>query len=359
AMFALPFTNLDLLRKVIKYQKTTSMDLINENITDSRVRLILCSIGFYSVMNVMTIALLWHTYIEDFWYPIGGMQSFANLFADLIEESGGTVSLRTRVDQIMVENGVAAGVRLADGREIRSQFVVSNIDWKQTFVKLIDRNHLEEEFVSRIERARVSETTFCVHLGTDLDKGAFEGLAHHICYLPSYARHFSERDPSDPDFFRDCSIWLALPSICDDSLAPQGKSVVVLMTYAPYDYLGKWKTEDGRRTEAYRKLKEKVADQLIATAEGVIPGLSRHTVVRDIATPLTYERYTLNSEGASAGWNWDPRCAFASRYKSSAGSLKTPITNLLTCGHWCYSPGSVPTAMLTGRMAADMIGSID
>jgi phytoene dehydrogenase-like protein len=358
AMFSFPFTNISLLRNVIQYQRMTSLDFIDEYITDARLKLILVTVSYYPVTSVMVMAGLWYTFMKDYWYPIGGMQNFANLFADLIERNGGTISLGTRVDQIMVESGVAAGVKLADGRQVQSQFVVSNIDWKQTFAKLIERNYLEEEFVAHIEKAKVSETTFCVYLGTNLDRSSFEGLAHHVYYLPSYSKHFSERDVSDPDFFRDCVIWLALPSISDHSLAPRGKSVVTLMTNAPYDYLGKWKTEDGRRTEAYRKLKEKIADQLIAIAERVIPGLSRHIVVRQIATPLTYERYTLNSEGASAGWSWDPRYAYTSRYKSSAGSLRTPITNLLTCGHWCYHPGGVPSAMLTGWMVADMIHSM-
>ena len=150
---------------------------------------------------------------------------------------------------------------------------------------------------------------------------------------------------------------ISLPSLRDDSRAPQSKSVVVLSAVAPYDYLRKWKTKDGNRTEAYRKLKEEVADQLIANAEAIIPGLSRHIVVRDIATPLTYERYTLNCEGASVGWSWDPTHTFATGQSLSTGSLKTSIDNLFTCGHWCFSPGSMLAAMLTGRMVADVISS--
>jgi len=356
-VFSSPFINLDFIKNIARYQKTTSLDLINRHITDDKLRLILTSISYYPVMNAVTIAGVWYSFMEDYWYPIGGMQNFANLFADLIERNGGTISRRTRVDQIKVENGVATGVKLADGRELQSKFVVSNADWKQTFTRLIDRQCLEEEFTAQVEKAKVSESTFCVYLGTDLNKSTLQGLAHHNFYLPSYGKTFLEKDANDPDFFRDCSIEISLPSSSDDSLAPQGSSVVTLTTLAPYDYLGNWKTEDGRRTGAYQELKEKVADQLIAIAGGVIPGLSRHIVVREMSTPLSYERFTSNSEGASAGWSWDPRLTLTTSYSSSTGSLKTPIGNLFTCGHWCFSPGSVPTAMLTGRTVADMIKS--
>ena len=357
AMFSFPFTNLDFIKNIVRYQKTTSMDLLNRYVSDSRLRLILVSIGYYPVMSAMMTAGVWYSFMDDYWYPIGGMQKFNNLFTELIGENGGTIILRTRVDQIVVENGLATGVRLADGREVKSESVVSNIDWKQTFTRLIDRCHLEEAFITQIEKASVSETMFCVYLGTDFDKNSFQGLVHHNIYLPSYSRLFSEKDANDPNFFRDCGIEISLPSLIDDSRAPQDRSVVTLTTFAPYDYLGKWKTKDGKRMEAYRELKREVADQLIATAEGVIPGLSQHIVVRDIATPLTYERYTLNSEGASVGWSYDPAHIFTTKYNSSVGSLKTPIGNLFTCGHWCFSPGSVPTAMLTGRMVADLISS--
>ncbi|UCC91091.1 MAG: NAD(P)/FAD-dependent oxidoreductase [Dehalococcoidia bacterium] len=354
ALFSIPFTNLSFIRNLMRYQKTTSQDLINRHLTDSKLRLIFASLG-YPLMSAMTTVGMWYSFMKDYWYPIGGMQNFANLFTDLIGQNGGTISLRTRVDQIMVEGGVAIGVKLADGREVRSKFVVSNIDWKQTFTKLIDRQYLEEEFVTQIDKAEVSESAFCVYLGTDLDKRCFEGLAHHIAYFPAYSKSFLEKDTNDPNFFQDCSIGITLPSLSDDSLAPQGKSVVVLTAFAPYDYLGKWKTKNGKRTETYRKLKQEVADQLIAIAEGVILGLSQHITIRDIATPLTYERCTLNSEGATAGWSWDPRLTFTTKYSSSVGSLRTPIGNMFTCGHWCFSPGGVPTAMLTGRMVVDII----
>lgn len=353
-MLSFPITNLGFVKNVRQYEGKTSLDLIDRHITDSRPRHILRSLG-YPVMSAMMTGGMWYSWLDDYWYPIGGMQKFANLFANLVEENGSTISLGTKVDQVIVGDGMAKGVKLVDGREIHSKFVVSNVDWKQTFATLIKREYLDEQFVARIEKAAVSESMFCVYLGTDLDPSLFEGLAHHIFYFPAYGPSFPEKDINDPDFFKRCGMEISIPSIVDDSLAPQGKSVVTLTTFAPYDYLGRWKTEGGQRTEAYRRLKEKVADQLIATAEGVIPDLSKHIVVKEIATPLTYERYTLNTHGASVGWNWNPRYALTKEYASSVGSLRTPIKNLFTVGHWSYSPGALPPAMLTGKVVAHTI----
>jgi phytoene dehydrogenase-like protein len=357
AMFSFPFTNFGFIKNMKRYQKTTSLDLIEQHLTDSKAKFILSSLG-YPIMSTMTTVGMWYSWLEDYWYPIGGMQNFANLFADFIEHNGGTISLRTKVDRIMVENDMATGVRLANGTEIRSKFVVSNIDWRQTFTKLIDRQYLKGEFLTQIEKAKVSETMFCVYLGAELDKSSFEGLAHHIFYFPAYGKPFLEKNANDSQFFRDCGVEISLPSLVDDSLAPQGKSVVTLTTMAPYNYLNYWRTENGKRTEAYRRLKEEIAERLIAIAEGIIPDLSKHIVVKEIATPLTYERYTLNSEGATVGWSWDPKYVLTTKYSSSVGSLRTSIKNLFTVGHWCYCPGGVPSAMLTARMVADIIKGV-
>ena len=130
------------------------------------------------------------------------------------------------------------------------------------------------------------------------------------------------------------------------------------MTMAPYDYFSKKVTNIHKRNRDYRDLKASISKQLINIAEEIIPNLRNHIVSEDVATPLTYERYTSNSEGASAGWNWNPRYGLRTNYSSRFGSLKTPIRNLLTCGHWCLTPGSVPSSMITGKTVAEIIKAV-
>ncbi|HHW14636.1 MAG TPA: hypothetical protein GXX28_06850, partial [Firmicutes bacterium] len=148
-------------------------------------------------------------------------------------------------------------------------------------------------------------------------------------------------------------------SVSDPALAPPGQSSLVLQCMSAYGWMDRWGTgasggEGGgaRRTARYQELKAFVTEQLIRTAERVIPNLRRRIVVQDAATPLTLERYTLNSEGATAGWTWDPR---RSPFKGMGGRYKTPVTNLFEAGHWTGSPGGVPTAALSARMVADLV----
>lgn len=99
---------------------------------------------------------------------------------------------------------------------------------------------------------------------------------------------------------------------------------------------------------AYRRAKERAVASAVRRAERLFPGLGDRTVTQDAASPLTYERYTGNRAGASAGWSWDPA------HKPIKGG-KGPIAGLVTIGHWAYAPGGIPTALITGYMVGQSL----
>jgi len=72
--------------------------------------------------------------------------------------------------------------------------------------------------------------------------------------------------------------------------------------------------------------------------------------VQDAASPLTYERYTSNWQGATTGWSWNP--AHAPRFKLAKD---LPIQNFYAVGHYTFNPGGVPTAMVTAWYIARAI----
>ena len=112
--------------------------------------------------------------------------------------------------------------------------------------------------------------------------------------------------------------------------------------------MGNWKKQkDGTCGEEYLQLKEAVADKLIASAEKIIPGLTNHIVIKDIATPLTFERYTLNSYGASMGWFPAPGGGMRSQ--------RTPIRNLYQASAWTFPGASIYAVVPSGRNAAQLV----
>ncbi|MBA7649181.1 hypothetical protein ES703_56975 [subsurface metagenome] len=104
----------------------------------------------------------------------------------------------------------------------------------------------------------------------------------------------------------------------------------------------------GHRGTSYRATKEKVADSLICQAEKVIPNLSQHILVKEVATPATIARYTLNRGGAGMGWDQTPEEAI------KPGQV-TPVRQLYLVGQWTYPQGSVPGVVGSGWILANLI----
>ena len=278
-----------------------------------------------------------------FYYPKGGAQALADVFAKGVTKHGGELVLKAMVTKILVQDGKATGVELADGNKIRSRYVVSNADGRQTFLQLIGEQHLSPKFTKELKETRLTDPIFLISLGVDMDLKAmgFDGAT--IVYNRS--DNIDDLWSGDPE---KCSLWIMMHSLRDSSLAPEGMATVQIMTPFPYNYMDYWKREiDGTRGKEYTELKETLADKLITAAEEVIPHLSEHIVCKDVATPLTFERYTLNSEGASHGWFPAPGAKMRSQ--------KTPIKNLYQAGHWTFPGFSIFSVVLSGRSAAQLV----
>ncbi|HIH97864.1 MAG TPA: NAD(P)/FAD-dependent oxidoreductase [Thermoplasmata archaeon] len=327
--------------KMLRYLKKTNEEIIAPLFRDQKLKKILYRLmpPNYSLSNQIGMVSK-----GDYRYPKKGTsQALSNLLAETYQANGGDLSLNMVVNKILIENGVARGVELANGEQIKASYVISNGDARLTFLKLVGKEWLDEEFVKELKR-EVCASLFLVSLGVNMDlKEKFGGEMIH--YIPD----LDELETSDPS---KCPIEIIIYSNRDLSLAPPGKSTVAIAAGIPYDYMNNWNTENGERGEAYRKLKEEVADQLIKTAGNVIPRLSEHIACKDIATPLTYERYTLNSKGSMMGWDPTPE-NMSKMFKTR--KQDTPIKNLYQVGHWTFPGGGAPTVMISGKNCAKQI----
>jgi phytoene dehydrogenase-like protein len=289
----------------------------------------------------------------DYYYPEEGMQSLPDILGNYIVEKGGQIQTLTRVTKISVKNGQATGVELEDGRNIRSKYVITAADMKRTFLELIEDHVLPPDFLARIEKTEIGESAVCVFLGTDLpaEKLPIQGCSH--LYIHPDLQGIEAADRMKNDFFSRTPVEMSIPCLNNPALAPPGKSGIIISALAKSGFSHDWETQEGKPTPAYYALKEKVADQLINIAQKVIPGLEEHILLREIATPHTYRRYTLNSGGSICGWTYDRNTTFHRKGTTGMGkSMFTPVRNLLQAGHWTVYPGGAPVCILSGRMAA-------
>ena len=310
--------------------------------------------GFgYPDMSAALIGPALAAFLDDYWTVKKGFQSWADVLADNFRALGGELRLGTPVDKIITKDRAAVGVE-ARGEFFPADWVISAADYKKTFLAwLDDRSLLPAEFVKKVSETAVSEGIVTAYLGLSLppaELGKYLKAPHASYRDPSLAADFRQ-GADDPDYFKKAGAGLYSPSLHDASLAPTGKSSLMIQAVAPTHWMNNWGGGDRQR---YRGLKEEVKRELVAKAAAVIPGLEAHIEYSDLATPLTYERFTANTDGATSAWSWNPHNKF---YRSPLGvHIDTPVKNLLIGSCWSAQIGGVPSAINAARRCARRIG---
>jgi phytoene dehydrogenase-like protein len=122
------------------------------------------------------------------------------------------------------------------------------------------------------------------------------------------------------------------------------------MAGSPTGWMDNWGGGDRNK---YKQLKEKAGDALIKNACRLIPGLSAYIEFQDAATPLTYERFTGNSGGATSAWSWNPKKKFYQKITDMG--VDTPVKNLYIGSCWANQMGGVPGALIAAYVCTKKI----
>lgn len=258
---------------------------------------------------VLLHAALMDHYLKGAYYPKGGGQVIPARLVDVIRAHGGEVRTRATVARIIIEDGRACGVRMANGDEHRAPVIVSNADLKRTFLELIGREHAPADVVAKVEGYRMALPLFCVYLGLDIDLSERMPNTNFWCYDTfdlegMYQQCYEGKVPEE------LMMFITVASVKDphtDAIAPVGCTSMEVMTIVPPDYR-LWAVEDGpaqgekyHRNPDYRAFKDQITESLIDGAERIFPGLREHIVWKEAASPVTQERYTLSTGGTSYG----------------------------------------------------------
>jgi len=340
-----------LIRLFQKYANTTLPEFTSVYFDrDSSLYRLLKGTG-YPDMGAAILGGAMLSFFEDYWTVRTGMQSWADVLAENFKRLGGELRLRAKVEKIITQNGAAVGVA-CDGKDYKADYVLSAGDYKKTFLRLLDNSALiPAELKQKIESAPVSESFFTVYLGLDIPQ---EKMKEHL-KIPHVYYHEDNpeadiHNSGDEHFFENTWIMLYSPSLMNPDLAPQGKSSLMIQAMSPYKWMNNW---GGGNREIYKQLKEKAQSALIDKALALIPDLRNRIEFADAATPLTYERYSNNTDGASSAWSWNPRKKFHKNIMQA--QIKTPVKNLFISSCWSVQIGGVPSAIQAALECAKRI----
>jgi phytoene dehydrogenase-like protein len=129
----------------------------------------------------------------------------------------------------------------------------------------------------------------------------------------------------------------------DPNLAPEGKTAMNVMIPTSYEY---WKAlyDEGADHERYEAEKQRVALQVIHRLEQRFPGLEARVEMADVATPVTFERYTGNWQGSFEGWLPTPQ-----NVTRQIPKTLPDLENFYMVGQWVQAGGGLPSGVMTGR----------
>jgi len=303
-------------------------------------------------MSMLNLAIMWNVMAEEgIWFPEPGVHVLADLLRERLAAAGGELRLSTPVREIVVKDGRAAGVVTASGEPLAADWVVSNADYKTTFLELLDASALPGVDPGAVRDAAYTGSELCVYLGLRPEAVDLSALrAEHLFY-----RHEIRDGEGGPADFGDREIEICHWSRKAPSLVPAGREAIVLRAGHPYADFEPWRLGEKKRREGYAEFKKGLAAKLVGAAERALPGLSGAVEVMEAATPLTYRDWGGRFEGSIAGWSWAARPSVAG---TSKALVRTPVPGLLVAGAYASTElilGGVPTALATGNLAADIV----
>ncbi|HUR71203.1 MAG TPA: NAD(P)/FAD-dependent oxidoreductase [Candidatus Limnocylindrales bacterium] len=278
----------------------------------------------------------------------GGTGAISNAIADAARHFGAEIRTQVTVDQIMIKNGRATGVILATGEEIQAKTVVSSVDPKRTFLKMIDSQHLDAPFLQQVGNFKIRGSSAKVNLSLDAlpDFTSMPGNGPHLSGAISISPSldYIERAYDDAkygDFSRRPYMDIILPSMLDPSMAPPGKHVMsIFVQYAPYHLAsGTWPEK-----------REALGDAVIETLSEYAPNLKKIILHRQVVTPWDLEQEFGLTEGNIFQGELTLDQLFFLRPVPGWAKYRTPIKNLYMCGACTHPGGGVMAA--SGRLAA-------
>lgn len=281
--------------------------------------------------------------------PLGGSRIMIDWLCNQINACGSKVILNRRVVRIVTnKRNQAEGVVLENGDVLHARYVISTGDLQTLYETMLPSGAIPQRKREAVQNADLYYSNFTVFLGLDCDPATL-GFGEEMLYLTRENVPRKEQFNGNPD---TTALTVLAPSVRDPSVAPSGKGTLTIHCPATMNSHQVWHTEKDRmRGAAYRAFKQRFADTLIQRVEKEFaPGLSGHIEVMEAATPITYWRYTGNTDGTIMGTR-----PTGKNIRARISGCKTPVQNLLLAGHWAECGGGVPVAMKTAANAALLI----
>lgn len=271
--------------------------------------------------------------------PKGGAKAIVDALVRGVEKNGGSVFTNSHVNKIIVEEGEAVGVKLRKGDRVvkANKAVVSNLSvWDLFGNGILDKGAVDDSIIKEKMATPLGKSFMHLHIGFEMSREDLEKLEAHYMCINDWSRGVEAEDNA---------VLLSIPSVHDDSLAPDGYGVLHIYTPATEDF-SCWEGLD-RKSSEYKELKEERSQYLWTVLEKIIPDIRQRSKIVQVGTPLTHKRFLNRHQGS-----------YGPAIKAGEASFPfpgTPIKRLLACGDSCFPGIGVPAVAGSGLLTANSV----
>ncbi|HOA40812.1 MAG TPA: NAD(P)/FAD-dependent oxidoreductase [Halanaerobiales bacterium] len=279
-----------------------------------------------ALMAIMPLSFM---HRKEAGYPLGGSLNFAQEIEKKYTDLGGKVHYNCRVKKIIVKDCCTIGIELDNGKFIPADIVISACDGRTTLFEMLEGNYLPKRIKEFYHKPQLWPPIISISLGVKRD---FSGMPAIYDFKLREPIIINGKEIYWSGFFHYCH---------DQDFAPKGKSVLKTQIESDYFY---WKELYEKDRDGYYREKERILKSYINVLEEILPGIKEDIEIADIATPVTWERYTGNWQGSYEGWLPTVDTFGVILPKKLPG-----LRNFYMIGQWVFPGGGVPMCMAQGK----------
>jgi len=273
------------------------------------------------------------------WFPKGGTGALVQAVVKLAEEVGIKFEFKKQINEVIVQDGRAAGIRFSNGEESQSDLLVFDADPPNVYRKLIDSKHRRKWTDRRLDHLSYSMGLFVWYFGTSRK---YPEVQHHTIIMGETFRELLHEIYEQKVLSDDLSLYLHRPAATDPDMAPEeGDSFYVLAPVPNKKAKVDWKI-------AGEKVRLQVEKQL---EETLLPGLKDSLEVSFFVTPDDFEdRFnTLWGSGFSIAPLFTQSAWFRFHNKSEE------LDDLFFCGAGTHPGAGLPGVVSSAKVVEKLV----
>jgi C-3',4' desaturase CrtD len=329
--------------QTLKMLNTSTESILKKYITDpdlldffDKLTSTYCYCTTRETPAILSATMFVDNHIGGAYYPARSPQILSSTLEKALEKYGGETLYGQRVEEIIIENGTATGVRLLDGSVIRAKYIVANATVWNLYGKLIKPEHIKPERLIWAKNLVPTYPAMVLYLGVKAEA------------IPAGTNPV-EMFIADKEGVNSGDVTVYISSLDDPSIAPPGTHAMTVI--APSTIPWADPADDNYSiSQDYLQQKRKERDRIIDQLEQHFPNLKQNILVIETGTPSTIERYTLKNKGAVGG----PKQAIGQELMKRLHA-RSEWKNLYFCGDSTVMGMGTPAVTVSGVGAANMV----